>query len=345
MTTRRRERPRVAITMGDAAGVGPEIIVRALADPRVREWCVPIVLGDARVLERAVALTGTGGTLRRITSVDVAEGSTAGVIDCLDYADVDVDGLRPGIVAASNGAAAVRYTREAARFAVGGLVDAIVSAPLNKAAMHRAGFSYAGHTEIFAEEAGSSRCTMVLLLGRMRLMLVTNHLSLRRACDQITREHVLDKLELADEALRDMGMPRPRIAVAGLNPHAGEDGIFGDEEQTAIIPAIQAARANGIDATGPFPADTIFLKARDGAFDMTLALYHDQGLMAAKLLGFGSLVTLLVGLPFIRTSVGHGTAYDIAGTGRADHGNMVEAIRVAAEFGARRAAKSESSLE
>ena len=331
--------------MGDAAGVGPEIIVRALADPRVREWCVPIVLGDARVLERAAALTGTDGTLRRITSVDAAEDPAAGVIDCLDYADVDVDRLQPGTVAASNGAAAVRYTREAARFALAGMIDAIVSAPLNKTAMHRAGFSYAGHTEIFAEEAGSTRCTMVLLLGRMRLMLVTNHMSLRHACDQITRERILEKLELAHEALRGMGMPRPRIAVAGLNPHAGEDGIFGDEEQWAIVPAIQEARAHGIDAVGPFPADTIFLKARDGAFDMTLALYHDQGLMAAKLLGFGSLVTLLVGLPFIRVSVGHGTAYDIAGTGRAEHGNMVEAIRVAAELGARRVAQSQSLLE
>jgi 4-hydroxythreonine-4-phosphate dehydrogenase len=331
--------------MGDAAGVGPEIIVRALADPRVREWCLPIVLGDARVLERAVALTGTGGTLRRIASIEGVEETTGGVIDCLDYADVDVERLRPGTVAASNGAAAVRYTREAARFALGGMIDAIVSAPLNKTAMHRAGFSYAGHTEIFAEEAGSPRCTMVLLLGSMRLMLVTNHMSLRHACDQITRERILEKLELAHEALRDLGVPRRRIAVAGLNPHAGEDGIFGDEEEKAIIPAIHAARAHGIDAVGPFPADTIFLKARDGAFDMTLALYHDQGLLAAKLLGFGRLVTLLVGLPFVRTSVGHGTAYDIAGTGRAEHGNMVEAIRVAAEIGARRAAQSESLLE
>jgi len=329
-------KPRVVITMGDAAGVGPEIIVRALADPRIRQWCVPVVLGDLRVLEAARAESGVALELRPIDEVAHAGTAPPGTCDCVDYGDIDMATLRPGVVAPSNGAAAVRYTRDAARLALSGKVDAIVSAPLNKTAMHRAGFSYEGHTEIFAEEARSTRCTMVLLLGAMRLMLVTNHMSLRRACDAITRARVLDKVTLADEALRGMGIARPRIAVAGLNPHAGEDGIFGDEETRAITPAINDARAAGVDVSGPYPADTVFLKARDGAFDMTLALYHDQGLMAAKLLGFGSLVTLLVGLPFIRTSVGHGTAYDIAGTGRADHGNMVEAIRVAAELGARR---------
>lgn len=336
MTAADAGRPRVVITMGDAAGVGPEIIVRALADPRIREWCVPVVLGDLRVLEAARAQSGVAVELRRVEDIAGLGTAPSGMCDCVDYGDIDMATLRPGVVAASNGAAAVRYTRDAARLALSGQVDAIVSAPLNKTAMHRAGFSYEGHTEIFAEEGRSTRCTMVLLLGAMRVMLVTNHMSLRRACDAITRARVFDKLTLADEALRGMGIAHPRLAVAGLNPHAGEDGIFGDEEAQAIAPAIDDARAAGVDVSGPYPADTVFLKARDGAFDMTLALYHDQGLMAAKLLGFGSLVTLLVGLPFIRTSVGHGTAYDIAGTGRADHGNMVEAIRVAAELGARR---------
>jgi 4-hydroxythreonine-4-phosphate dehydrogenase len=351
--------------MGDAAGVGPEIIVRAIADREVHEWCVPVVLGDTRVLRQAMEYTGAHVELQPIRTVAEARGE-AGSIDCLDYGNIDVERLRPGVVSASNGAAAVQYTRDAARLALGGAVDAIVSAPLNKTAMHRAGFRYDGHTEIFAEEAGSSCCTMVLLLGTMRVMLFTNHMPLRQACALVTPERILDKLKLAAQALREMGIPQPRIAVAGLNPHAGEEGIFGREEREGIIPAIEAARANGIDAVGPFPADTIFLKARDGAFDMTLALYHDQGLMAAKLLGFGTVVafdmtlalyhdqglmaakllgfgtvvTLLVGLPFIRTSVGHGTAFDIAGTGRADHRNMVEAIRVAATLGARRGADS-----
>jgi 4-hydroxythreonine-4-phosphate dehydrogenase len=313
--------------------------VRASADRELYEWCVPIVLGDTRVLRQAMKYTGTHVELQPIRGVAEARGE-AGTIDCLDYGNIDVERLRPGVVLASNGAAAVQYTRDAARLALGGTVDAIVSAPLNKTAMHRAGLRYNGHTEIFAEEAGSSRCTMVLLLGAMRVMLFTNHMPLRQVCDLVTPERILDKLELAAQALREMGIAQPRIAVAGLNPHAGEDGIFGREEREGIIPAIEAACAKGINAMGPFPADTLFLKARDGAFDMTLALYHDQGLMAAKLLGFGTVVTLLVGLPFIRTSVGHGTAFDIAGTGRADHCNMVEAIRVAAALGARRGAAS-----
>jgi 4-hydroxythreonine-4-phosphate dehydrogenase len=329
------ERPRVAITMGDAAGIGPEIIVRSLADPQVARRCVPVVLGDARVLERAMAITGTRLALRPIAEAAAARGET-GTLDCLDYGDIDLEHLQPGLLAASNGAAAVRYTREAARLALAGTIDAIVSAPLNKEAMHQAGLRYEGATEIFAEEARVSRYAMVLLLGRMRLMLFTNHMALREVCDRVTTERILDKLELAHEALREMGIEHPRIAVAGLNPHAGEGGLFGREEQDGIIPAIEAARARGIDALGPFPADTVFLKARDGAFDLTLALHHDQGLMVVKLLGFGTVVTLLVGLPFIRTSTGHGTAFDIAGTGRADHRNLLEAIRVAAELGSRR---------
>ncbi len=329
-----RRLPRVAVTMGDAAGVGPEIIVRALVEPVVQQVCTPVVLGDARVLQRALDLTGVRVVLEVIDDVDVDAGEAA--VGCLDFADLDAERLRPGVVAAQNGSAAVRYTRAAARLALAGRIDAIVSAPLNKAAMHAAGLRYEGHTEILAEEAGASRCAMVLLVGAVRIMLLTNHVPLRRACDLVTSERVLDRLQLADAGLRQLGVQHPRIAVAGLNPHAGEEGLFGHEERDALVPAIEAARAQGIDAVGPFPADTLFLKARDGAFDLTLALHHDQGLLPAKLLGFGTLVTLLFGLPFIRTSVGHGTAYDIAWTGRADHRNMVEAIRVAAELAALR---------
>ena len=341
--------PRVAITMGDAAGIGPEIIVRALADPEVGRACRPVVLGDLRVLRRAMALTAADLDLHRIQGEGIERVGVEGIeaetlagrseriferagIACIDFADVEVETLRPGVVAAANGAAAVRYTRAAARLALAGRVDAIVSAPLNKAAMHAAGLRYEGHTEILAEEAGARQCAMVLLVGPMRIMLLTNHVSLREACDLVTSERVLERLRLADAGLRWLGIGRPRIAVAGLNPHAGEEGIFGREEQDAIVPAIRAARAQGIDVVGPFPADTLFVKARDGAFDLTLALHHDQGLLPAKLLGFGRMVTVLFGLPFVRTSVGHGTAYDIAWTGCADHGNMVEAIRVASEL-------------
>ena len=176
-----------------------------------------------------------------------------------------------------------------------------------------------------------SKPAMVMVVDRMRLMLFTNHMALRAVCDYLRTDRVLERLTLADAALRDMGIAKPRIAVAGLNPHAGENGAFGREELDAIVPAIAAARARGIDAQGPFPADTVFLKSRDGVYDMTIALYHDQGLMAVKLVGFGRVVTLLIGLPLIRTSTGHGTAFDIAGRNIADHVNLLEAIRVAAE--------------
>jgi 4-hydroxythreonine-4-phosphate dehydrogenase len=324
-----RVRPRVAITMGDAAGIGPEIVVKSLADERAFAWCVPVVLGDARILERALDLTGVRLRLRTIDRPAEARGEP-GWLEMIDFADVDMQAHRWGEVAASNGAAAVRYTREAGRLALAGEIEAMVSAPLNKEAMHLAGFPYEGQTEILGELT-RSRPAMMMVVDRMRLMLFTNHMALRAVCDYVRTDRILDRLVLADAALRDMGIARPRIAVAGLNPHAGEQGAFGREELDAIVPAIAAARARGIEALGPFPADTVFLKARDGVYDLTLALYHDQGLLAVKLVGFGRVVTLLVGLPLIRTSTGHGTANDIAGKNLADHRNLLEAIRVAAE--------------
>ena len=328
------ERPRVAITMGDAAGIGPEIIVKTLAAGRVTDVCVPVVLGDARVLERAMDATGVRVAIRTLRSVAEAEGRP-GTVELLDYRDVDIGAHHWGRAHASHGAAAVRYTQEAGRLALAGQVDAIVSAPLNKHAMHLAGFAFEGHTEILGELT-RTRPAMMLLLGTVRMMLFTNHMALRAVCDHVRADRILERLVLADAALRDLGIAHPRIAVAGLNPHAGEEGAFGHEEQQEIVPGIAAARARGIDAVGPLPGDTVFVKARDGIHDLTLALYHDQGLMAAKLLGFGSLVTLLVGLPLVRTSVGHGTAYDIAGQNRADAHNMGEAIRIASEVAARR---------
>ena len=325
-------RPRVAITMGDAAGIGPEIVVKTLAAGRVTDLCVPLVLGDARVLERAMEVAGVRVPIRRLGSVAEAEGRP-GTLDLLDYADVDMAAHRWGTVHASNGAAAVRYTQEAGRLALARQVDAIVSAPLNKYAMHLAGFTFEGHTEILGALT-QTRPSMMLLLGTIRMMLFTNHMALRAVCDHIRADRILERLVLADAALRDLGIASPRIAVAGLNPHAGEEGAFGREEQDEIVPGIAAARARGIDAVGPLPGDTVFVKAREGAWDLTLALYHDQGLMAAKLLGFGSLVTLLVGLPLIRTSVGHGTAYDITGRGIADPQALRNALTIAARMGA-----------
>jgi 4-hydroxythreonine-4-phosphate dehydrogenase len=315
--------------MGDAAGIGPEITVKSLADPRATEWCIPLVIGDVRVLERAMTATGTRLGIRRIADAGDASG-TAGTLDVLDDAAIDMSTHRWGEVDPKYGEAAVRWTKQAGNLALAGEIDAMVSAPLNKEAMHAAGYPYEGQTEVLGELT-ASRPAMVMVVDRMRLMLFTNHMALRAVCDYLRTDRVLDRLVLADAALRDMGIASPRIAVAGLNPHAGENGAFGREELDAVVPAIEAARARGIDAQGPFPADTVFLKAREGVYDLTLALYHDQGLMAVKLVGFGRVVTLLIGLPLIRTSTGHGTAFDIAGKNVADHTNLLEAVRVAAE--------------
>jgi 4-phospho-D-threonate 3-dehydrogenase / 4-phospho-D-erythronate 3-dehydrogenase len=323
-------RPRVAITMGDAAGIGPEITVKSLADPSAFTYGIPLVLGDARVLERAMDATGVRLPIRRLRSAAEAEG-TPGRIELLDYENIDMAAHRWGVINPSYGEAAVHYTKEAGRLALAREIDAIVSAPLNKEAMHEAGYPYEGQTEILGELSGT-KPAMLLLLGKMRLMLFTNHMSMRSVLDYIRTDRVLDRLILADAALRDMGIEHPKVAVAGINPHAGENGAFGNEERDQIVPAIEQARARGIDAQGPFPGDTVFLKSRDGVWDMTLALYHDQGLMAVKLLGFGTVVTLLAGLPLIRTSTGHGTAFDIAGKNVAAHKNLLEAIRVAGEI-------------
>ncbi len=329
------QKPTIAITMGDAAGIGPEIVVRSLADPRVREWCDPIVLGDVGVLRAAAEQAQVPLRLETIEHAASARGG-ADRACVLDYRNVDRARLRMGVMDPALGEAAVHYTREAARLALAGEVDGIVSAPLNKEAMRAAGHHYEGATEIFAEMAVVKRYAMVNILGEMRVMLLTNHMSLRDAIDKVTQARVYEKIMLGHEALVEQGMAAPRIAVSALNPHAGEGGLFGREEIDEIVPALERARAEGVNAIGPVPPDTVFFKAKQGLYDMTIALYHDQGLGAVKLLGFGSVVTLLVGLPFIRTSTGHGTAFDIAGTGKADHRNLLEAIRVAAELGSRR---------
>jgi 4-hydroxythreonine-4-phosphate dehydrogenase len=335
-------RPRVALTMGDAAGIGPEITVKSLADRRATEWCVPIVLGDAGPLEKAMDAVGVRLPIRRLASPADALG-TPGTLELVDDPAIDMATHRWGQIVPAYGEAAVRWTKLAGAMCLDGRVDAMVSAPLSKEAMHEAGFPYEGQTEILGELT-RSRPAMVMVVDKMRLMLFTNHMALRAVCDYVTKDRMLDRLVLADAALRDMGIAKPSIAVAGLNPHAGEKGAFGREEIEQIVPAVEAARARGIDAHGPFPADTLFLKSRDGAYDMTIALYHDQGLMAVKLVGFGRVVTLLIGLPLIRTSTGHGTAFDIAGKNVADHVNLLEAIRVAADVARGKGGSGERGL-
>jgi 4-hydroxythreonine-4-phosphate dehydrogenase len=325
------EKPILGITMGDAAGIGPELILKAFKNNKLYRKCRPLVLGSLPVLEfykKRLKMYVPFNPVHKLSDAEFKMG----VLDILDLNRVDVNSLTIGEVAPEPGNAAVFYTQEAGKLALAGLIDAIVSAPLNKESMLAAGYNYEGQTQIFAKLSGAKNYGMILLFGNLKIMMLTTHMALRKACRAVTKEKVLSMIKLADRSLRLFGISHPKIAVAGLNPHAGERGLFGDEEIQGSIPAIQEARAGGIDALGPIPADIIFVKAKQGEYDLVLAMYHDQANMAAKLLGFGEVVTLLAGIPIIRTSVGHGTAFDIAGKGIAKEQNLIRAIEVAADM-------------
>lgn len=324
-------KPKIAITMGDAAGIGPEVTVKCLAQPQVYQWCDPVVLGDARVINQAIALTNSAVKVHSIDNISDAKFAH-GTIDVFDYHNIHVENLRMGVVDAKNGEAAVLYTKQAGKMCLDGKVEAMVSAPLNKESMRAAGYKYEGQTQILGELCGAKRYGMILLLGNLRLMLLTTHMSLREAIERVKKERIVSMVELAWENLLSFGLDSPKIAVAALNPHASEGGIFGDEEIREMVPAVEECSGRGINVVGPIPADTVFVRAKEGEFDLVIAMFHDQGLMVVKLLGFGSAVTLLAGLPIIRTSVGHGTAFDIAGQNKADYKNLLEAIRVAAQI-------------
>jgi len=332
-------KPIVAITMGDPAGIGPEIAVCALSGPELFELCRPLVIGDKGAMERAAAVVGSKARIRGIADLGQAEFSP-GTIEVLDLGNVPGD-LAMGRLDARAGQAAYDYVKTAVALAMAGKIPAIATAPINKEALKLAGCKHPGHTEILGELSGARRFAMMLSTKTLKVIHVTTHVALRRACDLITKERVLQTILLARDALVQMGFDRPRIAVAGLNPHAGEAGMFGDEEINHIAPAVEAARDLGIDATGPVPPDTVFYRTiRGGEFDMVVVMYHDQGHIPIKVLGFESGVNVTVGLPFIRTSVDHGTAFDRAGKGTADSVSMVEAVRLAARMASRPAVGS-----
>lgn len=325
------EKPIIAITMGDPSGIGPEIIVKALSEENIHRLCRPIVIGDSRVMFSALNLSSKKMRLNAIETIRKTNFNS-GLINILDLKNVEINSLQRGKVDPNSGRAAVEYVKYAIDLAMKGKVDAIVTAPLNKEAMNLAGFPYPGHTEILAETTGSKDYAMMLLAGSLRVVHVTTHVSLRKACDLIKRERVATTIRLADQALKDLAIVKPRIAVAGLNPHAGERGLFGMEEQDEISPAVEECRNQGISVEGPLPPDTVFLKGKRGEFDAVVAMYHDQGHIPVNILGFEEGVNVTVGLPIIRISVDHGTAFDIAWKGVADARSMFEAIRVAAEM-------------
>jgi 4-hydroxythreonine-4-phosphate dehydrogenase len=329
-------RPIVAITMGDAAGVGPEVVVKALARPEVYEWCRPFVVGDLGRLERAVSITGVKVALRSVDGPSAATYSP-GEVSCVDLGLIPSD-LPFGELSPVAGDAAFRYIERAVALAVDGSVDAICTAPLNKAALHAGGHVYPGHTEILAELTGTPEVSMMLSAPSLRVIHCTTHVGLIDAVARIEPGLVERTIRRAHDTLVKSGIAAPRIAVCGINPHAGENGLFGyGEEESKVAPGVAAARSAGIDATGPLPADTVFFRAVRGDFDAVVAMYHDQGHCPVKVLGLDAGVNITVGLPVIRTSVDHGTAFDIAGTGTADEGSMLEALHQAADLAPTRA--------
>lgn len=307
----------IGITMGDPCGIGPEIVARIFAEGLPEP---AVVIGDAKVMARAVRSLGLPLQVQSIASLDDAalDGNSIPVLNVSDLPD----DLPVGQVDGRAGRASYDYVVRAIDEALEGRIGAIVTAPINKEALKKGGLNYPGHTEILAERSGTDKFAMMLANDELRVILVTIHVSLRDAIDLVTQDSVLRTIELAHEAGKAYGISAPRIAVAGLNPHAGENGMFGREDLDIIEPAISQAREKGIDASGPWPGDTIFMRARKGEFDIVVAQYHDQGLIPVKYLGIDNGVNVTIGLPFIRTSVDHGTAFDIAGQGKADHSSL-----------------------
>jgi len=322
--------PLVAVTMGDPAGVGPEIIAKTFADPDFRGENRALVVGDAPRLQRAADLLGL--ELHADVVADPEEaGFEEGTVDVVQVGELP-EGLPFGELDARAGAAAFEYVERAIELASGGKVAAIATAPLNKEAMHLGGYRYPGHTEILAELTGTEDYAMMLVTPELKVIHVSTHVALREAIERATTERELAVIRLAQESLRKLGVERPKIAVAGLNPHAGEHGLFGNEDADRIEPAVERAKEDGIDASGPHAPDTVMMRARRGEFDIVVVQYHDQGHIPIKLMGFDTGVNVTVGLPFFRTSVDHGTAFDIAGTGEADHRSMRAALDLAREL-------------
>ena len=342
--------PVVAITMGDPAGVGPEIAVKALAHVAVRRACRPLLVGAGAVLEAAAEIVGSAARVTCVVSPERAQWEPER-INVVESEAAPLAELRRGQVSAAAGAAGYHAIARAVELAQAGAAAATVTGPIHKEALNLAGYHFAGQTEIFAHLTGTRDYAMLLMAGALRVVHVSTHVSLREACTRATRQRVETVIRLAHDAGRRLGIAQPRIGVAGLNPHASDGGLFGSEEATEIVPAIDAARAAGMVVEGPLPADTLFPKANGGYFDLVVAMYHDQGHIPLKVVGFtwdnaagawssvdGVNVTL--GIPVIRVSVDHGTAFDVAGTGRASEASMVQAILCAAQMATARAERA-----
>ena len=323
--------PRLAITMGDACGVGAEVAVKALCEEEVYEFCSPVIVGEPEILTDCLRFVDNAVRIDRIDDIEAAR-PRHGVIEVLSPIEVDLSAIERGTVCTEAGRAAVEWIKTAVELALANKIDGIVTAPLNKEAMNLAGFNYAGHTELLGDLTSTQNYRMMLVSERLKVIHATTHIALHDVPGRLTEERVYDTIALAQKALVDLGYDRPRIGVAGLNPHAGEHGLFGEEDAIALEPAVQRAQAQDWEVTGPLPGDTLFYRAFNDEFDGVIAMYHDQGHIPIKLVAFADAVNVTLGLPIIRASVDHGTAFDIAGKGIADHVNMISALRFAARL-------------
>ena len=328
----RRVLPRIGITMGDPAGIGPEVVLKAVAEEEVRRACIPVIIGDAQLLAH------TARTLDLQSGYDIvrADEPFPEHSEPVIYHLGNITGLiEPGIESGAAGKAAGGYIEAAVELCAAGSIDAVATAPINKRALFLGGYSFPGHTEFFAHLTGAEEYAMAFVAGNLRIVLLSTHVPLSEAIRLVERDRVIDVINLTNRELQRWGIEKPRIAVAALNPHGAEGGLFGVEEASEIMPAIDAARRDDIIVQGPHSADTVFLRASRGEFDAVVACYHDQAMIPVKCLSFGEAVNVTLGLPFIRTSVDHGTAFDIAGKGLAEHSSMVAAIKLAAELSTR----------
>src|SRR2546421_9308215 len=327
----RTSRPRIGITMGDPAGIGPEVVLKAVAEDEVQSVCVPVIIGDAQLLAhnaRTLDLQCGYEIVRRGEAFP--DQISAPLIYHLDNIEGHVE---PGIESGAAGKAAAGYIEAAVELCAAGAIDAIATAPINKRALFLGGYSFPGHTEFLAHLTGIDDYAMGFVAANLRIVLISTHVPLSEAIRMVRRDRFEKTIRLAHHELQRWRIERPRIAVAALNPHGAEGGLFGIEEASEIMPAIEACRAiDRINVQGPFSADTVFLRASRGEFDAVVACYHDQAMIPVKCLSFGEAVNITLGLPFIRTSVDHGTAFDIAGKGIAEHSSMVAAIKLAADL-------------
>lgn len=325
------KRPTIIITMGDPAGIGPEIAVKALSNPAIYSLCRPIIVGDFNLLQKTAKHLKLNQKFRRLDSPRNAKGEI-GIIDVVDLKNVDMKTLKIGTISAEAGRASLDYVEKAVAYALRGDAQAIVTAPINKKAIQEAGSRHIGHTELIAALSGVNEPLTMFWVRGARIFFLTRHLPLKEALKAVRKERLMDAIIHVDGVLRQIGVVDPRLAVAALNPHASDGGLLGEEEAREIIPAIKAVRARGVNACGPIPADSVFHLAVEGRYDAVLSLYHDQGHIAAKTLDFYGTVSVTLDLPFIRTSVDHGTAHEIAGKGIANPKSLEEAVKLASRL-------------